>query len=73
MLYYVNRQVPSHNFVLFSVFFLIVSFLCVLTRKNHISKSIVPRVLKLGREIGLVDLLIDLKGQGLRSKVKVTR
>ncbi len=41
--------------------------------KNHISKSIVPRVMKIVRGIDLVGLLIDLKGQCHRSKVKVTR
>ena len=40
--------------------------------KNHISKSIVPRVLKFGRAIDLDDLLNDLGDKGHRSKVKVT-
>ena len=31
--------------------------------KNHITKSIVPRVMKLGIEIDLDDLSIDLEGQ----------
>ena len=39
-----------------------------LGKKNDILKSIVPRVMKLGRGIDLVDLLI-----GHRSKVEVTR
>ncbi len=43
------------------------------TRKNHISKSIVPRVMKLGVEIDLDDLSSDLEGQGHGSKVKVNR
>ncbi len=41
--------------------------------KNHISKSIVPRVMKFGRGIDLDDLMVYLEGQGHRSKAKVSR
>ena len=38
----------------------------------HNSKSIAPMVTKFGQDMGVGDPMVDLEGQGHRSKVKVT-
>ena len=38
----------------------------------HISGTIAPRVIKFGRNMDIDDSKVDFKGQGHRSKVKVT-
>ncbi len=43
------------------------------TRKNSYVKSIVPRGVRFGQSMDVDDPKVDLKGQGDRSKVKVTR